>query len=180
MRSNVHDFPAPGRKIQKSSVGPEAIPLHPDEKLILKAYLKSRKHETDEVLEACTRLKVPEKRLECSRLQAAVGQVLLHDVQHRLPNWGGWDGTQFVLARRFRQRAAGQTLALAPQHLFTINWADSGPGFSWPDAYHLVYVPGYECCVVTASQDSDECWGCTDQAIGNAIDASPLGRDGKR
>ena len=95
-----------------------------------------------------------------------MAQVLLHSVQHRLPNWGGWDGTQFVLARAFRQRAPVQSFALMPQHLFTINWADSGPGFSWPEAYHFVYVPGYERCVVTASRDGDEPWGCADHAIG--------------
>ena len=103
---------------------------------------------------------------DCSRLQAAVAQVLLHGVQHRLPNWGGWDATRFVLARAYCRRAAGQTLALVPQHLFTINWADSGPGLSWPEAYHLVYIPGYERCVVTASRDGDDLWGCTDHAIG--------------
>jgi hypothetical protein len=32
--------------------------------------------------------------------------------------------------------------------------------------HHLVYVPGYARWVVTASQDSDDGWGCTDQAIG--------------
>jgi len=35
-----------------------------------------------------------------------------------------------------------------------------------PEAYHLVYVPGYQRWVVTASQDGDDAWGCTDQAIG--------------
>jgi hypothetical protein len=66
----------------------------------------------------------------------------------------------------YRRRPAGQGLAFVPQHLFTINWADPGPGFSWPEAYHLVYVPGYQRWVVTASQDGDDAWGCTDQAIG--------------
>ena len=38
MRSNVHNFPAPGRKIQKSNAGPESIAPNADEKLVLKAY----------------------------------------------------------------------------------------------------------------------------------------------
>lgn len=53
-----------------------------------------------------------------------------------------------------------------PQHLFTLNWADSGPGFSWPEAYFLVWLPVFERYVVTASQDSPDCYGFEDIAIG--------------
>jgi hypothetical protein len=38
MRSNVHNFPAPGRTIQKSNADPESIPLNADKKLVLNAY----------------------------------------------------------------------------------------------------------------------------------------------
>jgi hypothetical protein len=165
MRSNVRNFPAPGRKIQKSNASSQSLQLHPDEKLVLEAYFIGGDCESSEVAEVCTRLEVPEI-VECSRLAAAIGQVLLHSVQHRLPQWSVTDGDRVVFARRYRRRPAGQALAFVAQHLFTINWADSGPGFSWPEAYHLVYVPGYQRQVITASQDGDDAWGCTDQAIG--------------
>ena len=165
MRSNVRNFPAPGRKIQKSNASPQSLQLHPDEKLVLDAYLNGGDCQSSEVAELCNRLEVPEN-VECSRLAAASAQVLLHSVQHRLPQWSMSDGNRVVLARSYRRRPAGQGLAFVPQELFTINWADSGPGFSWPEAYNLVYVPGYERWVVTASQDGDDAWGCTDQAIG--------------
>ena len=116
-------------------------------------------------LDALARLEAP-KTVDCLPLEAAVAQVLLHDVQHRLPTWGMLDGGQWIQSRKYRRRPAAQTLAFLPQHLFTINWADSGPGFSWPEAYHLVYVPTYERCIVTASQDTNDLWGCTDQAVG--------------
>jgi hypothetical protein len=66
-----HNFPAPGRTIQKSNAHPEPIPLHPDEKLVVQGYLKAGKRESNEVIEAYTRLEIREL-LECSRLQAAV------------------------------------------------------------------------------------------------------------
>jgi hypothetical protein len=166
MSSNVSIFPAPGRKIQKSNAGPESLQLHLDEKLVLDACFNGSDGESPAVLEACDRLEVPQN-VECTRLAAAVGQVLLHAVQARLPQWSVTDSDQILYARRYRRRAGGKVLAFVAQHLFTINWADSGPGFSWPEAYHLVFVPGYKRWVVTASQDSDEAWGCTDQAIGH-------------
>lgn len=55
---------------------------------------------------------------------------------------------------------------MLPQYLFTLNWADSGPGFSWPGAYYTTWVPSYERFVVTYSADSPEVWGYADIAIG--------------
>src|SRR3954470_9251924 len=98
MSSNVTNFPASGRKIQNSKARPESLQLHPDEALVLRAYLKGSR-ESIEVIEACTRLEVPEN-LECSKLEAAAGQVLLHNVQHRLPQWVGSNGVN----RKYRWR----------------------------------------------------------------------------
>jgi hypothetical protein len=54
-----------------------------------------------------------------------------------------------------------------PRFLFEINWGDSGPGFSWPEAYHLAWLPGFDRYLVTASQDSPDRYGYTDVAIGH-------------
>ena len=48
-----------------------------------------------------------------------------------------------------------------------INWADSGPGFSWPESYYVSYLPVYDVYVVTASADSPDTWGYCDLAIGH-------------
>jgi hypothetical protein len=137
MSSNVSTFLASGRKIQKTKASPQCLPLHSDERLVLETYL-SGDGESPEVLHACDRLEVPQN-VEYTRLAAAVGQVLLHAVQARLPQWSVTDGGRIVYSRRYRRRASVQALAFVAQHLFTINWADSAPGFSWPEAYHLIY-----------------------------------------
>ena len=49
----------------------------------------------------------------------------------------------------------------------TINWADSGPGFSWPVAYHVTWVPLYEQYIVTQSADCPDAFGYCDFAIGH-------------
>lgn len=55
-----------------------------------------------------------------------------------------------------------------PTHLFTINWASTGPGYSWPNQYNLTWVPLYEQYVVTVSADSPEgLGGYTDLALGS-------------
>ena len=48
-----------------------------------------------------------------------------------------------------------------------INWADSGPGFSWPETYNVTYVPLYDVFIVTGSVDSTDIYGVTDFAIGH-------------
>jgi len=62
-------------------------------------------------------------------------------------------GGRFVTARQFFDRRARGKVELWPYYLLTINWADSGPGFSWPVAYNAIYVPGFDRTVVTASGD---------------------------
>ena len=59
-----------------------------------------------------------------------------------------------------------EQLTLIPRYLFQLNWADSGSGFSWPEAYHYTFVPGFEQCVLTASRDSTDGYGFADHAIG--------------
>jgi len=43
--------------------------------------------------------------------------------------------------------------------LFQINWADSGPGLSWPADYNLVWVPSFARFVLTYSADSPDAFG---------------------
>ena len=102
-------------------------------------------------------------------VEAAVATILLRSIEHRLPNWGAWSPeTGVKLARKRRPRKDSRRLHLVSQHLFTINWASSGPGFSWPHRYTLTWVPLYERYVVTVSADSPEgLCGYTDLALGS-------------
>lgn len=106
---------------------------------------------------------------EPDRLQIAVAQILLHQVQDSLPQWAATtnDGT-LVTNRKRHKRHKGARLHFTPQLLFSINWATSGPGYNWPEEYRITYLPGFEKYVFTASRDGDDMWGCADHAIGAA------------
>ena len=68
---------------------------------------------------------------------------VLERIQDTLPQWASVklrenenEEADITLAREVKARRARRTVELVPQYLLTINWADSGPGFSWPVAYH--------------------------------------------
>lgn len=100
-------------------------------------------------------------------VENAVARLCLGAIQQRLPQWGCTraDGS-VVFGRAFHARSAREVEA-KPVYLFTLNWADSGPGVCWPMAYHATWIPGYARWVVTASADGDDLWGCADIAIGS-------------
>jgi hypothetical protein len=117
--------------------------------------------------------------LDPTRTQVAVAQILLSAVQESLPNWGCTRGDgELEVGRLPHRRLPDARLNFNPQHVCTINWADSGPGFSWPEAYYITYLPSFSCHVVTASRDGEDAYGCLDHAIGfiegnlEAVDAA--------
>ncbi len=99
-------------------------------------------------------------------LDSEVASILLDTVKTRLPNFHCRhnDGTE--VHWRSIQGLKKRKIQLFPLHLFTINWATSGPGIEWPESYSVTYVPSHNVRIVTASADSDDMWGCTDLAIG--------------
>ena len=109
-----------------------------------------------------------------SENDAAVAAIVLERIQDTLPQWASVklrknenEETDITLAREVKARKARRTVELVPQYLLTINWADSGPGFSWPVAYHVTWVPMYNEYVVTQSADSPDAFGYCDFAIGH-------------
>lgn len=109
-----------------------------------------------------------------SEEDAAVAAIILERIQNRLPQWFSGkvnhneDAEElFVFGRKIRDREALRTVELVPQYLLTINWADSGPGFSWPVAYHVTWVPIYDEYIVTQSADCPDAFGYCDFAIGH-------------
>lgn len=100
-------------------------------------------------------------------LPNAVARICLEPVQGELPQWGRvTDDGAVKLGRQYRPEA-NRPVRPMPRHLFTINWADSGPGFSWPEAYYVTYLLGYHHHIVTAAQDSSDVFGYTELAIGH-------------
>jgi hypothetical protein len=105
---------------------------------------------------------------------AAVAAIVLERIQDTLPQWASIklrenenEEADITLGRNVKARQALRTVELVPQYLLTINWADSGPGFSWPVAYHVTWVPMYDEYVVTQSADSPDAFGYCDFAIGH-------------
>jgi hypothetical protein len=66
-------------------------------------------------------------------IDAVVAFIVLENAEKRLPGWSALraDGS-FVSARAFRddQKVPKRKVLLQSRQLLTINWADSGPGFS--------------------------------------------------
>ena len=101
-----------------------------------------------------------------SALANAVARICLAGVQDRLPQWALIDSNGHELLGRQEFGHEPRLEALEPEPLLCINWADSAPGFSWPEEYRVTYVPGFDRYVVTASVDSPDAYGVTDFAIG--------------
>ena len=103
-----------------------------------------------------------------SPLQIAVARVLLSPIQASLPQWAAVRESGEVLLNRkeIQRHPQAVRLTLEPQLVCCINWADSGPGYSWPESYHVTYIPGLEKFIVTASRDGADAFGCADHALG--------------
>ena len=78
---------------------------------------------------------------------AVVAYIVLEQIERQLPGWSAiTDDGEFVAERHFRDVSAiphRKVAVLPPRHLLTINWADSGPGYSWPVAYYVAWLPYY-------------------------------------
>ena len=96
----------------------------------------------------------------------AVARIGLHAIQTRLRAFLSWDENGSCFARTHDPKRHSK-LAIKPQHLLEINWADSGPGFSWPEQYNLCFLPLYDLYIVTGSQDSPDVYGYCDVTIGH-------------
>lgn len=108
-----------------------------------------------------------------SELDAAVAEVLLKSVRDELPQWAVVEDGHVTRGRRRTPRRASRR-RYRPVHLFTLNWADSGPGFSWPMAYYATRVGWAKRVVITASADSPDTYGFTDFALGHSPTAQEL------
>jgi hypothetical protein len=102
----------------------------------------------------------------CWALPNAVARLALSRIQDRLPQWYASRGQTEIQGRKAYETTDGDVLLL-PLHLFTLNWADSGPGYSWPEAYHVTWFPEFDRYVVTASADCPDVWGYEDRALGH-------------
>jgi hypothetical protein len=102
---------------------------------------------------------------EDKELAAEVGAIALATVQDRLLNFTTIGPEGFRSTRKPKVSQLRRVMVV-PRYLFMIDWAMSAPGISWPEAYYVTFIPGFDRFVVTASRDSDDLYGCCDHAIG--------------
>jgi hypothetical protein len=136
------------------------------ERTVLEVYFELKATEANALERAYAVLGVEGEDGLYTRLDAAAANIVLHRVQRQLPQWAALRDGDAVFGRDARRRRVS-TKVKRPVHLFTINWADSAPGFSWPMAYYATEVPAYGHVVVTASADSPEMVGFCDVAVGH-------------
>ncbi len=149
-----------------------------EEEIVLQTFFESRDHdvETQRCIDAC----LPEHGIvnegPWTDLSAAVATILLETIEQELPNWGTHYGKHLKLTRKARspEQLKLRKLQLQPQRLFTINWANSGPGYSWPADFWVTWVPTFDRYVVTSSFDCPDCYGYTDFALGHFAKEIPL------
>ncbi|MBK9410110.1 MAG: hypothetical protein IPN47_19100 [Gemmatimonadetes bacterium] len=101
------------------------------------------------------------------RIDVAAG-VLIHGlVEGPKLSWDFVDEEGQLRNTRDLEIPDERRFTLMSKILLTINWADSGPGMSWPEQYRLTWVPSPERFVVTAALDSDDAHGYMDVALGH-------------
>ena len=103
-----------------------------------------------------------EKEKYC--LSSAVARIALHSIQNTLPQFRYISHEEILEIRKISWQRNSK-LHLRPKHLLEINWATSGPGFPWPESYHLCFIPIYNRYIVTASSDCPDVYGYTDIVI---------------
>jgi hypothetical protein len=131
--------------------------------------------------EAISRLGFDKEPGHYRLIDAAVAFIVLERAEQRLPQWSAIRDDELILARKYRHasKIPNRKVVLQPRHLFTVNWADSGPGFSWPTAYYVTWLPYYDRYVITASADCPDALGYCDFALGAFAINTPI-KEGAR
>ncbi|MGC4083677.1 MAG: hypothetical protein QM736_16605 [Vicinamibacterales bacterium] len=144
------------------------------EDIILSAYF-GQKPPKSALREAITALGVTRRPSDFSQLQAAAGTVLLGATRRGFGRQELLDRDGLSAGVRRVQRWG----SFRPQHLITIDWADSIPGSS-TSAYFAVRVPTHKAMVVVLSAPTSEMFGYFDVALGFATAAEPNAAAGVR
>ena len=109
----------------------------------------------------------------------AVARIALAPVRKNLPTWGGLgkDGAFHSRQSENESILPERGYRSDPVHVLSINWASSGPSYSWPLKYYISWIPYYERYVVTVSYDSPEVEGYLDLAIGDLSEGASVEKE---
>ena len=133
--------------------------LNKEEKLIFDSYFNKLDFNfRDDYEKALKKFNFDSNDLNIPFDSIAIAKVLLKNIQNRLPNSGIVDEYGFVsLTRKIEKNNLSLSkIAFIPRLIFSINWADTAPGMSWPEEYRITYVPDYDEYFITASSDSED------------------------
>ena len=116
---------------------------------------------------------------DCNAIENAVARISLAPVRENLPTWGGYgEGGVFHTRQSENESVLPERgYRSDPVHVLSINWASSGPGFSWPLKYYISWIPYYERYVVTVSYDTPEVEGYLDLAIGHLPEGASVEKE---
>ncbi len=94
----------------------------------------------------------------------ALARMVLSGVEDTLPVFITVNRGVTIVTRKKRAPRSPSVRAL-PMFLLEVNWADSAPGISWPEAYHVGWLPGFDRWVLTSSRDTPELDGYCDRVL---------------
>ena len=171
--------------------------FHPREHAILAQYLTLQDKQPQECIDIDPFEVIPyedeynegEKGVACrpgrgqisanTALANAVARIALAPIRSKLPISGTVkDGEVFHSRQKDDYGDLPQRgFRSDPVLVISINWADSGPGYSWPVYYYISWIPFYERYVVTASYDSTDIEGYLDVAIGSLREGAQVETD---
>jgi hypothetical protein len=94
----------------------------------------------------------------------ALARMVLSGIEDTLPVFIAVNRGATIVTRKSRAPRSPSVRAL-PISLLEVNWADSAPGISWPEAYHVGWLPGFNRWVLTSSRDTPELDGYCDRVL---------------
>lgn len=105
-----------------------------------------------------------------------MARIALAPIRSSLPTWGSYGNGKVFHTRQeeIQGELPKRGFRSDPVLVLSINWADSGPGYSWPVRYYISWVPYYDRYVVTASYDSNDVEGYLDITIGDLPEGAEI------
>lgn len=94
----------------------------------------------------------------------ALARMVLSGVEDTLPVYIAVSRGVTIVTRKKRAPRIPSVRAV-PIFLLEVNWANSAPGISWPEAHHVGWLPGFDRWVLTSSRDTPELDGYCDRVL---------------
>lgn len=145
-------------------------PLSTEDDTLISEYLKPRSKRSTELTAAIMASRDVQSCPDIGReaIEVAVGQIIAkHAAGEAMFGQSGHDADGNFTSTRNLDSSARKAQRLLSRVLLAINWADSGPGFAWPEQYRVTRLVKEARWIVTASVDTDELYGCQHFALGH-------------